>query len=61
MKIQHSMLANTMNKNISTHNNGSIMVIYRPFIDSCLYESNILNSMLALCKDNNDLVYNELK
>ena len=37
------------------------MVTYNPFIDSCLSESNIQNSMLALHKENNDLTQNKNK
>ena len=37
------------------------MFIYHPFIDSCLSESNIQNSMSDLHKDNNYLLYNKLQ
>ena len=35
---------------------GIIMVIYHPFINHGLFESNIWHSMLALHKENNDLI-----
>ena len=37
------------------------MDTYHPFIDSCLYENNIWHSMLALNKDNTNLLYNKPK
>ena len=38
-----------------------IIVIYHPFIDSCLFERNRQQSMSDLRKDNNYLLYKKLQ
>ena len=50
------MLANNENNNISIQRYVIIMIICHPFINSGLSESNSQHSMLALCKDNIDLL-----